>query len=407
MLNNTQLINTFVELVKMDTQSKEDAPQCPSTKGQLEAQAVVKNKLISLGLTNATIDEKGFLFATLPTNCNSKITIGLLAHIDTSAEASGTNVNPQFHKNYAGKDIVLTNNITISPTDYPELLKCLGDTIITADGTTLLGADDKAGIAEILAALEFFKQHPEIQRPHIRVGITPDEETGSGVANFDVARFGADCAYTLDGSFTGDLCYETFSANKGVITITGLNTHPGYAKDKMISSIRYAYRFLEELPSDQRPEKTNGYQGFFHPYQIEGGVGKTTITMLLRDFTEEGLEEKTRILNEVKEKILKEEPKLQIDVAITKQYRNMKDHIQARPEVLEMAKKAMLATGIEPDIRPIRGGTDGSSLSERGLPTPNIFAGFEAYHGPKEWISTKVMGLAVCHIVNLMQLWAK
>ncbi|MBU1918261.1 MAG: peptidase T [bacterium] len=406
-LDNTSLVQDFIELTKINTASDENATTCPSSKGQLEALSLLKEKLIHLGLDDATIDEKGFLFATLPTNQTKAKTIGLLAHIDTSPEFSGENVNPQFHENYNGETISLKNDITISPDDYPELKKCVGDTVITTDGTTLLGADDKAGIAVILTALKILQHNSDIPRPTLRIAITPDEELGTGVQHFDIEKFNADCAYTLDGSFEGYLCFETFSADKAIVTITGLNTHPGYAKDKMVSALRHAGKFIAALPQKENPEHTDDYEGFYHPTHIEGGVSEAKISFILRDFDDEKLANRTRVMNEVKEQILKEEPRLKIDVNIQRQYRNMKNHIMKSPEVIEKARQSMKVTGITPVERPIRGGTDGSTLSEKGLPTPNIFAGSMAYHGPKEWISTRVMGLSVCNILNLLQLWTE
>ncbi len=406
-LNGTNLVEYFLELVKIDSQSCDESETSPSSPGQLEALEVVADRLKKLGLSDAEIDENGYLFATLESNCNSRRCIGLLAHIDTATDFSGHDVKPVLHSNFDGKDIRLNDEVIITVESTPELALCKGDTVITSDGTTLLGADDKAGVAEILAALEYMQKHPEIRRPRIRVGITPDEEIGRGASKFDIARFNADCAYTLDGGWLGEINSETFSADGASIKFTGVAVHPGFAKNRMVNALKYAAKFIEKLPADERPENTEGRQGFYHMTDLSGNASEATLSMILRDFEVDKLKVRGETVKRIAKELMDEEPRLKVSVEITETYRNMAYWLKDRPEITEKLLEAVEACGITPQVLPIRGGTDGSGLTAKGLPTPNIFAGGLNFHGPREWISTRVMAFAVCTVLNLVQGWAE
>ncbi|GAB4297754.1 MAG: peptidase T [Myxococcota bacterium] len=406
-LAETSLVNDFLALVRFDTQSDESSETSPSTAKQLPALEWVKKRLIALGLKDAAIDENGYLFASLAGKAPSAPPIGLIAHIDTSPDFPGANVNPLIHENYRGNEIVLKNGWVISKDDTPELKECIGDTIITADGNTLLGADDKAGVAEILATLELITKNSDIKHPEIRVGITPDEEIGRGAAKFDIGRFGAKYAYTLDGGFTGEINSETFSADSAKVKITGASVHPGTAKGRLVNAIKYAARFVEMLPENESPETTEKREGFYHPVKIEGMVAEATVSLILRDFDTQKLKERGEFVKKLAEKLKRSAPHLKIEVEITESYRNMAEWLKEEPRVTELLAKAVELAGIKPNLAPIRGGTDGSVLTARGLPTPNIFAGGMNFHGPKEWVSTRVMALSVCTALNLLQLWAE
>ena len=408
-LNNTNLLNHFLDLVKLDTQSSEDSTTVPSTQGQLVAMQVVCEKLKAIGLSDAHVDEHGYLYATLPANTdNTKSkTIGLIAHIDTAQEFSGKNVKPQLHHDYDGKAITLNNGVVISPDENPELIEFKGQTIITADGTTLLGSDDKSGVAEILATLEFLLKHPEVRRPNIKIGITPDEEIGRGANHFDIKKFNADCAYTLDGGLPGEINEETFNAFKADITFTGVSVHPGTAKNKMVNALRYATKFIDRLPQDKTPETTDNREGFIHPLQIKGDASTCQLSLILRDFEHDNIQEQIKMLNNIKTTILKEETRLVIQIDCTESYKNMGVYLKQKPEVFNKLKLAVTNAGLKPHIMPIRGGTDGSRLTEMGLLTPNIFSGGNNHHGPKEWVSTRAQALAVCVTLNLLQAWTE
>lgn len=406
-LAKTRLVDSFIEFVKIDTQSNEESNSNPSTEKQLNLQKVLKSKLENLGCKDVKLDEKGYLYGTFPANIDNPPIIGLLAHVDTATDFSGKDVKPIFHENYDGGVINISDDISISPQDSPELKDRIGDTIITASGDTLLGADDKAGIAEILCALEILKSDDSVKRPEIRIAFTPDEEVGRGASFFDVEGFNAICAYTLDGSLAGEVNFETFSADKGVVTFTGVAVHPGFAKGKMVNALTFMGKFLDRLPSDESPEETEGREGFYHPYDIKGNAAQATVSLILRDFDNDKLADRGARLKTLVDKIAKEEPRLKAEVEITKQYRNMADTLTKHPKVKENLLNAVRDTGTEPVIVPIRGGTDGSGLTAKGLPTPNIFTGGMNFHGPREWVSTKVMGLSVCVILNLMQRFAE
>jgi len=406
-LNSTKLVDTFLEIVKIHTTSDDTTGEWPSTPGQLDLQNVLKEKLAALGCTEIELDENGYLFATYPGNKPEAPVIGLLAHVDTSNDFSGKDVKPILHKNYDGSAITLQNDVVIDPTESPQLELCKGDTVITADGTTLLGADDKAGIAEILALLEVLNADDSIACPKLRIGFTPDEEIGQGAARFDIERFNAFCAYTLDGGWAGEVNAETFSADGATVTFTGVAVHPGYAKDKMVNALRYLGLFLDQLPKDESPERTEKRQGFFHPLKVEGNASEAKVSLILRDFEEEDLEDRGKRLRQLVEKIAAEEPRLKTEVEIKYTYRNMAKWLREKPEITDKLTQAVKDTGIEPNLEPVRGGTDGSGLTAKGLPTPNIFAGGINFHGPREWVSTRVMGLSVCTLLNLVQRWAE
>ena len=406
-LNSTSLVDTFLELVKIDTQSDPKSETMPSAAKELDGLQAVKARLDALGISDAAIDENGYLFATLPGNVENAPTIGLIAHIDTAPDYSGTNVQPILHENYQGNAIELKDGWTMDADYNPELKQCIGDTLITSDGTTLLGADDKAGVAEILAAVEFLLAHPEIERPTLRIGITPDEEIGKGASKFDVDAFGARCAYTLDGGFSGEINGETFSADGAVVTFTGVMVHPGMAKDKLVNALRWASTFVTMLPADEAPETTEHRKGFYHPVEISGGSAEAKVELILRDFDDEILATRGEKLKEIAAKLIEQEPRLKIDVDVKLQYRNMANGLRELPQAMENLKQAVQMADIEPRIDPIRGGTDGSGLTAKGLPCPNIFAGGLNFHGPREWVSTRVMGQAVCTVLNLLQLWSQ
>ena len=405
-LDSTKLVDRFLDYVKIHTQSDETNPNCPSTERQMTFARKLADDLKTLGIEDAAVDQHGYVYGTFPGRAEGP-TIGLLAHMDTAPAYSGENVNPRLHENYDGGPLKLENDIVIDPSDNPELAKCKGDTIITADGTTLLGADDKAGVAEIFAALEFLLANPDIPCPTLRIGFTPDEEIGRGADKFDIEAFGAEAAYTLDGGFTGEVNSETFSADKGVVTIEGVSVHPGYAKGKMVNAMDWAGVFLARLPQEETPQCTDERVGFFHPTDMNGDAGKMTINLIIREFDDKMLAERGERLRAIVAEIAQEEPRLKIDCQIIAQYRNMAHGLSSKPVVFENAAEAIRKAGLEPAHNPIRGGTDGSRLTAMGLPTPNLFAGGVNFHGPQEWVSTKAMGYAVCVVLNLVQLAVK
>ncbi len=406
-LQQTKLVDTFLEIVQVDTQSNDTTGVWPSTPGQLELQKRLQDKLAVLGCTDIVLDENGYLFATFPGNRPAAPVIGLLAHVDTAPDFPGANVKPLIHANYQGGPITLKDNVIITPEDSPELKYCVGDTIITADGTTLLGADDKAGVAAVLATLEMLRANPDLPRPTLRIGFTPDEEIGQGAARFDVPRFNAHAAYTIDGGWLGEVNAETFSADGAKVTFKGVAVHPGYAKGKMVNALRFAGKFLDRLPRRESPERTHLRQGFFHPTKIEGNAAEATVTLILRDFDTADLQARGERLRALVDRIAKEEPRLQVNVEIKEQYRNMAVWLKDQPEIAAKLDQAVRDAGAEPDRIPIRGGTDGSGLTAKGLPTPNVFTGGMNYHGPREWVSTRVMALAVCTLLNLVQRWTE
>ncbi|WP_455661174.1 peptidase T [Pradoshia sp.] len=405
---NNQLVERFLTYVKVDTQSNEASLSCPSTEKQFNLLNLLKDELASIGMQEITLDENGYLFATLPANTEKQLpTIGFLAHVDTATDFSGANVKPQIIENYDGGDIVLNKalNIILSPKDFPELSGYKGQTLITTDGTTLLGADDKAGIAEIVTAMDYLIQHPEIKHGKIRVAFTPDEEIGRGPHKFDVERFNADFAYTLDGGPLGELEYESFNAASAKLTVKGTNVHPGSAKNKMVNSMKIAMDFHAELPKEEAPEYTEGYEGFYHLLAMNGDVEQTNLSYIIRDHDRAKFEAKKTTMQEIAAKYQAKYGQENILLEINDQYYNMGEKIEPVKEIVDVAHQAMVNLGINPIVKPIRGGTDGSQLSFMGLPTPNIFAGGENFHGKFEYVSVQSMEKASEVIVELVQLF--
>jgi len=406
----TNCVERFLEYVKIDTQSREDSETFPSTSTQLDLLRLLQEELLALGLEDVTMDEYGYVFATVPSTSDKSDVpvIGFLAHVDTSPEMSGAGVKAIIHQNYAGQDLVFPDDPSamISPADNPHLAGQIGNDIITASGTTLLGADNKAGVAEIMGAVEYLLAHPEITHGPIRIGFTPDEEVGNGTKYFDVDRFGAHCAYTMDGETLGELQVETFSADAITATFHGFNTHPGFAKGKMINAIKVAAEFITRLPRDGlSPETTEGYEGFVHPYMVDAGVEQTSVKLLVRDFKSSELKEMERIVERIALAATAVYPGSSVKLETEESYRNMKEVLDNHPDVVEKAQEAFRRAGLDPVIEPIRGGTDGSRLSFMGLPTPNIFAGEHNFHSRFEWISTSDMHKAVEVIIELCQVW--
>ena len=406
----TNCVERFLEYVKIDTQSREDSETFPSTSTQLDLLRRLQEELLALGLEDVTMDEYGYVFATVPsTSDKSNVpVIGFLAHVDTSPEMSGAGVKAIVHRNYAGQDLVFPDDPSamISAADNPHLAGQIGNDIITASGTTLLGADNKAGVAEIMGAVEYLLAHSEITHGPIRIGFTPDEEVGNGTKYFDVDRFGAHCAYTMDGETLGELQVETFSADAITATFHGFNTHPGFAKGKMVNAIKVAAEFITRLPRDGlSPETTEGYEGFVHPYMVDAGVEQTSVKLLVRDFKSSELKELERVVERIALEATDAYPGSSVELEVEESYRNMKEVLDNHPDVVEKAQEAFRRAGLDPRIEPIRGGTDGSRLSFMGLPTPNIFAGEHNFHSRFEWISTSDMHKAVAVIIELCQVW--
>ncbi len=403
------LKDRFIKYVKVDTQSSEDSETTPSTKKQFDLANIVKGEMEKLGLKDISLDEKCYLMGTLPSNINKKVpVIGFVSHFDTSPDMSGTNVNPQFIENYDGSDIIINKslNLTLSPSLFPELKEHIGHTLITTDGTTLLGADDKAGIAEIITAIEYLVNHPEVKHGTIKIGFTPDEEIGRGVDFFDVKKFGADYAYTMDGGALGELEYENFNAAKLTVKVQGRNVHPGYAKDKMINAMLVAIEFNELLPVNMRPEFTQGYDGFYHLTRMEGTVENSMLVYIVRDHNREKFEQKKALAVETAKFINTKYGEEICKVELVDQYYNMREQIEPVYHIVQTAIDAMESLGIEPKIQPIRGGTDGARLSFMGLPCPNIFAGGLNFHGKFEYVSLDVMSQATNVILKIIELYS-
>lgn len=398
----------FLEYVKVDTKSDTTTGTTPSTKIQLDLANILADELKSFGLKDVTISEYGYVYATLEKNCDKDIpTIGFIAHMDTAPDYSGTNVNPQIIKNYDGEDIKLNEDTVLSPKFSPELKNYIGKTLITTDGTTLLGADDKAGISEIMTAVEYLVNHPEIEHGDIKIGFTPDEEIGEGADHFDVEYFGADFAYTIDGGRIGEIEYENFNAAGAKILVKGVNVHPGYAKNKMVNSMMIANEFIAMLPADEVPEKTSGYEGFHHLIGYNGTVENTSLDLIIRDFFHEGYDKKKQQFKDIAKKLNEKYGEGTVTVEIKDQYRNMKEKVEPVMHIVETAKKAMEDAGVVPEVKPIRGGTDGARLSYMGLPTPNIFTGGENFHGKYEYIAVESMEKAVEVILNIVKIYSK
>ncbi|WP_164214538.1 peptidase T [Virgibacillus sp. YIM 98842] len=403
-----EIMERFTTYVKIDTQSNEENDSTPSTQGQLELANVLVNELKEIGMEEVSIDEHGYVMATLPANSEKDIpVIGFLAHMDTATDFTGKNVNPQIVENYDGKDITLNEklNVILSPEAFPELPDYKGHTLITTDGTTLLGADNKAGIAEIMTAMDYLLKHPEMKHGKIRVAFTPDEEIGRGPHKFDVEKFAADYAYTVDGGPLGELQYESFNAAAARITFKGNNVHPGTAKDKMINSGKMAAEFIRKFPEKEAPEFTEGYEGFYHLISVQGDVERTEATYIIRDFDKNGFKHRKetvkRYVDEMKSKFGEDS----IELEMKDQYYNMREKIEPVKEIVDIAYEAMENKNITPVVKPVRGGTDGSQLSYMGLPSPNIFTGGENFHGKFEYISLDNMEKAVNVIMEICRLF--
>lgn len=399
----------FLEYVKFDTQSDELTNLTPSTPGQMVFAQYLERELKSLGLKDITLDENGYLMAILPSNIDYEVpTVGFIAHLDTSPDMSGHNVKPRIVKDYNGEDIVLNaeKNIVLSPTEFPELLHYTNEDLIVTNGNTLLGADDKAGIAEIITAVEYLMAHPEIKHGNIRIAFNPDEEIGQGAHKFDVERFAADWAYTMDGGEIGELEYENFNAAVAKVTFTGRNVHPGYAKHKMINSLRVATQFAIMLPRWETPEHTEGYEGFYHLVGIDGTVEKTVLTYIIRDHDRDRFERRKKEFEHLTRKINKEFPDC-ASLELKDQYYNMREKIEPVMYVIELAEQAMRNVDVTPKVVPIRGGTDGAQLSFKGLPCPNIFAGGLNFHGRYEFLPIRSMEKAMQVVVEISRLVAE
>jgi tripeptide aminopeptidase len=406
----TSALERFLRYVTIDTRSDERSTTVPTTPGQLTLLRQLVRELRDLGVEDATIDGHGYVMATVPATTARRgvPVIGFIAHVDTSPEMSGADVRPIVHERYDGRDLVLPDDpsAVLSAAGNPALAAQIGHDIVTASGLTLLGADDKAGVAEIMAAVEHLMAHPEIPHGAVRVAFTPDEEVGRGANHFDVARFGALCAYTLDGGGVGELEYESFSADAITVTFRGFNTHPGYAKGRMVNAIRLAADFIARLPKDRlSPETTDGYEGYVHPYQIDASVDRTSVKLLLRDFATAGLKEQAAFVQTLARETIASEPRASVQFTIDESYRNMREVLDTHPDVVARAREAIRRAGLEPIEKPIRGGTDGSRLSFMGLPTPNLFAGEHNFHSRLEWVSAQDMDKAVEVIVHLCHVW--
>jgi tripeptide aminopeptidase len=409
----TTVLDRFLSYVRYDTQSDEASTTYPSTDKQLVLLRDLVMELQRLGLSDAAVDEFGYVTATIAatTSKSGVPTIGFIAHVDTSPEMPGAGVTPIVHLAYDGRDLVLPDLADGTPTvlrlaDIPALADQIGRDIVTASGTTLLGADNKAGVAEIVTAAAYLVAHPEIPHGRIRLAFTPDEEIGRGTQHFDVAQFGAACAYTMDGGSRGEIEIESFSADAMTVTFHGFNTHPGYAKGRMVNAIRIAASFIDRLPRGTlSPETTDGHDGFVHPYVVQASVDRTSVRLLIRDFVTAALKEKETMVEALARDAAAAYPGSRVDVAIQESYRNMKEILDQRPEIADHAREAIRRAGLEPQSHPIRGGTDGSRLSFMGLPTPNLFAGEHNFHSRLEWVSVQDMEKAVEVIVHLCRVW--
>ncbi|SFB05446.1 tripeptide aminopeptidase [Lentibacillus halodurans] len=403
-----ELIERFTQYVKVDTQSDEASDTTPSTPGQLELANLLVNELKEIGMDDVSIDDNGYVMATLPANTKKDIpTIGFLAHVDTATDFTGKNVHPQIVENFDGNDLTLNEdlNVVLSAVDFPELPDYKEHTLITTDGTTLLGADNKAGITEIMTAMAYLIKHPEIKHGKIRIAFTPDEEIGRGPHQFDVERFNADYAYTMDGGPLGELQYESFNAAAAKITFHGNSVHPGTAKNKMVNAGKMAAEFMNKLPEQEAPEHTEKYEGFYHLLSITGDVEKTVVSYIIRDFDKDNFEARKETMRSFTNEINAKYGKGSAEIAMNDQYYNMREKIEPVQEIVDIAYQAMENLDIKPLVKPVRGGTDGSQLSYKGLPTPNIFTGGENYHGKFEYISVDNMEKATNVIIEMCRLY--
>ena len=405
------ILDRLTRYVRIDTQSRRDRTSSPSTPGQLELARLLAEELHTVGLIDAEVDDNGYVMATLPASPRPPadgVAIGLIAHMDTSPDAPGAGVEPLVHRSYDGGVIRLPRGGTaLDPARMPELADKAGHDIITASGDTLLGADDKAGVAEVMSAVAHLAAHPELPHPALRVAFTPDEEIGLGAALFDLDRFGAACAYTLDGSSLGELQDESFSALEAILTIHGVDVHPGQATGKLVSALRLAARIVASLPEDLTPERTAGRDGFIHPFELNATAAQARIRAILRDFDEDGLRAHAELLERTARAIVDSAPGARLELDLHRQYSNMRGYLERVPEVVAAAEEAIRAEGIEPMRNPIRGGTDGSLLSEMGLPTPNVFTGGHEYHSVREWASLQEMAAAAAVAIRLAEVWSR
>lgn len=399
-----RMLERFLKYVTFDTESCDDANVVPTTEGQFLFARFLEQELKAMGLSEVVLDEKGYLYATLPANCDKKMpVVGFIAHLDTSPDMSGKDVKPRVVEGYKGGDIVLCkeDGIVLKVSDFPEVEDYKGDDVVVTDGHTLLGADDKAGVAEIISAIDYLMAHPEIEHGKIRIAFNPDEEIGRGAHNFNVPLFGCDWAYTVDGSCEGELEFENFNAGSANFTINGRNVHPGYAKGKMLNALRVATAIVEAVPAAESPECTTGYEGFYHLMGINGGVDHATVSYIIRDHNREIFEKRMAFMRKV-EALMNEKFGIGVvSLELKEQYRNMREQVEPKMHIIELAKAAMEKAGVVPRIKPIRGGTDGAQLSFMGLPCPNLFAGGINFHSRYEFVSVQVMEKAVMTIVNI------
>ncbi|MBF6628548.1 MAG: peptidase T [Proteiniphilum sp.] len=403
------IVDRFIKYARIDTQSDENSTQTPSTQKQFNLAKEVEKEALEMGLSDVSLDNNCYMMATLPANTKKEVpVIGFIAHFDTSPDMSGENVNPRIVKAYDGKDILLNEagDVIMSPVDFPELLDHVGEDLIVTDGHTLLGADDKAGIAEIMSAMQFLMDHPEIEHGMIRIGFTPDEEIGRGADKFDVAKFGAKWAYTMDGSEVGELEFENFNAAAAKIEIQGRNVHPGYAKNKMINALHVANELIQLLPENERPETTEGYEGFYHLISLNGSVDEANVSFIIRDHNREKFEERKRLM-ESSVAQLNERYDNRLKLELKDQYYNMKEKVAPEKHIIDYAFRAMEEVGVKPNVKPIRGGTDGARLSFMGLPCPNIFAGGMNFHGRYEFLPVPSLKKASEVIVKIAELVAR
>lgn len=399
-----KMLQRFLKYVTFDTESCDDATTVPTTPGQMTFAQYLKEELQSMGLAEIVLDDKGYLYATLPSNSTKELpVIGFISHLDTSPDMSGRDVKPRVVEAYGGGNVVLDEkeNIVLSASDFPEILNYKGDDLVVTDGHTLLGADDKAGIAEIVSAVEYLQAHTEIEHGKIRIAFNPDEEIGRGAHNFNVPLFGCDWAYTVDGSAEGEIEFENFNAGSASFAIQGCNVHPGYAKGKMLNALRVATEIVSSIPATESPECTDGYQGFYHLMSINGGVDSAEVSYIIRDHCRETFERRMAFISKVADGIKAKYGAGVVTLTLKEQYRNMREQVEPKMYIIDLAKMAMVQAGVKPVVKPIRGGTDGAQLSFMGLPCPNLFAGGINFHSRYEFVSVQVMEKAVMTIVNI------
>lgn len=401
-----KMLQRFLKYVAFDTESSDDAVTVPTTPGQMVFARFLKEELEGMGLEEVVLDDKGYLYATLPANTDKELpVVGFIAHLDTSPDMSGKNVSPRVVE-YAGGDIVLDEkeNIVLSAKDFPEVEEYVGHSLVVTDGHTLLGADDKAGVAEIISAVEYLQSHPEIEHGKVRIAFNPDEEIGRGAHNFNVPLFGCDWAYTVDGSAEGEIEFENFNAGSATFAIQGRNVHPGYAKGKMLNALRVATALVDAVPANESPECTDGYEGFYHLMGINGGVDRAEVSYIIRDHDRNIFERRMAYMSSVAEEMNARFGTGVVSVELKEQYRNMREQVEPKMYIIDLAKKAMEQAGVKPLVKPIRGGTDGAQLSFMGLPCPNLFAGGINFHSRYEFVSLEVMEKAVMTVVNIVAL---